>query len=1056
MKKLFSFAFSAFCLVSVLLVHEQVHGQINIMPGPAVTPVMMVENIVGEGITFDNVSFQGANVSRGIFTNGQTTNLGIASGIFLTSGSGFNIPGPNTTGSAGTNNGTPGHPLLTAITTTATYDAAVLSFDFVPESDTMRFRYVFGSEEYHEWVGSSYNDVFGYFVSGPNPMGGNYTNKNIAIIPGTTNTSVAINNVNNGYAPNGTAPTGPCMNCAYFNDNTGGLTLQYDGKTVVLIAWVLVVPCETYHIKIGVADAGDGIYDTGVFIEENSFESPKIDVELEPYPAGVSETMIEGCVWAEVIFTLPDASYAPVTICFDIQGTATNGLDYEFIDNCITFEEGQDTAIVNIVPLRDSIIEGDETIILIIENILGCIVRYDTITFIITDYIDMVTVASPNTAICAGMETQLHVKVFNGIPPYTYEWEGLEFTTDTIIVTPDTTTTYYFQAIDMCLDTITDSIKVIVFPIPEVDLGPDSLYMCEGDTIILDAGPNGILGYFWQNGAGGQYHTVTEPGFYFVTIAGSGGCINSDSVYVFQTVIEIDIGPDTNICVGESVVFTAPDGFESYVWQDGTTGQSYTASETGYYKLEVTLNGCTKADSAYLFVDDPNIGVELGNDTTVCAGTSIVLAPSGIYNTYLWSTGATTPSITVTEPGTYTLFVTSTCGEAEGSIKVNHWPAADPNLGPDLNLCYGESALLNPGPSFVAYKWQDNSINPFYTVSQGGMYYVTVTTAYGCQGSDTVFVQIGSIVDLGIEDTLTLCEGETITLDAQSGFDFYTWSNGEYGTNTINVEEGGWYKIDVNYFYGCPSADSVYIDAYPIPEAIITGDDFLCEGDTIWLSAPEGNFDYTWNNQQTNQPNYMVVQGGTYSLKMSNVCGVDTDTKTIEVRPLPQPESALGPDITLKFGESITLDAGEGTSFAWSSEPEVYIENPASQQITVPGMEDPVEYMVYVMLNGCSAEGFKVVAMHPPNRVGVPTAFSPNGDGVNDELRVLGSGFSDMIFRIYNRYGQLVFETRDSTIGWDGTVNGVKQEMEVYTYHIRVVFQDSDVVEETGTVTLLR
>ena len=216
-------------------------AQIDILPGPDVTPIDMVENIVGEGIMFDNVTFQGAYASRGIFANGGSTNLGIGSGIFLTSGAGYVIPGPNTSSSAGTSNGLGGHPSLNAITTATTYDAAVLEFDFVPESDTLRFKYVFGSEEYNEWVFSTYNDVFGYFVTGPNPEGGFYNDKNVAIVPGTVNTSVTINTVNYGYSPPNVVPIGPGVNSIYYSDNTFGLTLEYDGFTTVLIAWLLVV-----------------------------------------------------------------------------------------------------------------------------------------------------------------------------------------------------------------------------------------------------------------------------------------------------------------------------------------------------------------------------------------------------------------------------------------------------------------------------------------------------------------------------------------------------------------------------------------------------------------------------------------------------------------------------------------------------------------------------------------------------------------------------------------------------------------------------------------------
>jgi len=234
------------------MIPGMVNAQINVYPGTSVTPGMMVENITGKGIEYENIQFQGANNSRGTFTNGLTTNLGISSGIFICSGNGYNIPGPNNSGSAGTNNGMPGHPLLTSITITTTYDAAVLAFNFYPESDTILIKYVYGSEEYPG--GNLYSiDVFGFFVSGPNPAGGLYNNRIIARIPDTSaNYSVYD----------------------YMYSNWNGQTLQYDGFTTVLSAGLPVIPFESYHILLGVADVGDGIYDSGVFIEENSLMSP--------------------------------------------------------------------------------------------------------------------------------------------------------------------------------------------------------------------------------------------------------------------------------------------------------------------------------------------------------------------------------------------------------------------------------------------------------------------------------------------------------------------------------------------------------------------------------------------------------------------------------------------------------------------------------------------------------------------------------------------------------------------------------------------------------------
>ena len=130
--------------------------------------------------------------------------------------------------------------------------------------------------------------------------------------------------------------------------------------------------------------------------------------------------------------------------------------------------------------------------------------------------------------------------------------------------------------------------------------------------------------------------------------------------------------------------------------------------------------------------------------------------------------------------------------------------------------------------------------------------------------------------------------------------------------------------------------------------------------------------------------------------------------------------------------------------------------NPDQRMITVQGYGEPVEYEVYVELDGCSAEGFKTVSMFPPSKLGIPTAFSPNGDGPNDVLYIYGSGFREVDFRIYNRYGEQVFHTSDPLIGWDGTFNGAKQGVDVYTWTIRVVFEDGDVVEKAGNVSLLR
>ncbi len=233
----------------------------------------MVNNFILTGVTASNVLFTGDSNAVGSFTNGNTTNLGMSDGIILTTGAINGSPGIGDSALYFTNisNSTPGDALLTSIIQTApTFDAAVLEFDLVPVGTLLEFKYVFASEEYPEFVGSSFNDIFGFFINGPNPEGGNYVNNNIAIIPGT-NSVVCINNVN------------ATTNSTYFIDNLGsnGGSIVFDGFTTVLTAQVNVIPSSTYHLKMAIADVADNVFDSGIFLKAQSMKSYTPTVVLE-------------------------------------------------------------------------------------------------------------------------------------------------------------------------------------------------------------------------------------------------------------------------------------------------------------------------------------------------------------------------------------------------------------------------------------------------------------------------------------------------------------------------------------------------------------------------------------------------------------------------------------------------------------------------------------------------------------------------------------------------------------------------------------------------------
>lgn len=234
------------------------------------TPEQMAEILAGDGIEILSVSYTGADVSSCHFYGATIPEFVMEEGIALTSGAAYLIPGPNTNATSGANWGGLGDVDLSNVLSMTTYDATSLELIIKPEGDSLFFNFAFGSDEYNEFVnGTTGQEGCAIFISGPNPVGGNYEMENIALVPGT-NVPVAVNNVNNGWSYANVIPNGPCINCAYYLDNTYGLEIGYDGFTTKIDSSILVYPDSLYYIKIVVADVVDHIIDSGIFLEENS------------------------------------------------------------------------------------------------------------------------------------------------------------------------------------------------------------------------------------------------------------------------------------------------------------------------------------------------------------------------------------------------------------------------------------------------------------------------------------------------------------------------------------------------------------------------------------------------------------------------------------------------------------------------------------------------------------------------------------------------------------------------------------------------------------------
>ncbi|MFT5247866.1 MAG: hypothetical protein ACI943_002623, partial [Gammaproteobacteria bacterium] len=318
-------------LVLVAFILGTFSASAQLVVDPTATNAAMSSLIEGSGLTISNFTItSGAPDQYGTFTYTPDGVLGLDEGLLLTTGDLNQSFGPNNTGSASVNQPNYTDPDIVLISPLATNDAVVIEFDVVPKCDTIQIDFVFASEEYNEYVCSSFNDAFAFFVSGPG-IAGPYAGgaENFAILP--DGTDVSIGTVNNGSEGVWGNPVncGSLANGAFFVDNAGGADLQYDGYTIPLSAKGVVQPCETYHVKLVIADAGDGAWDSAVYLKSFSCPGQLVDITADP----IYSESVEGCQFALFYMERWGDITVPLDVDITIGGSATYGVDYILFDS---------------------------------------------------------------------------------------------------------------------------------------------------------------------------------------------------------------------------------------------------------------------------------------------------------------------------------------------------------------------------------------------------------------------------------------------------------------------------------------------------------------------------------------------------------------------------------------------------------------------------------------------------------------------------------------------------------------------------------------------------
>ena len=746
----------------------------------AMTPTQLVQNVLlGSGVTVSNITYQGGGNSRAKFSNGSATNLGLNSGIILSTGIVTQIANPQSYFMS-TNLGLAGDPNLNSISgATQTYDACVLQFDFVPLSDTVKFRYVFGSEEYPQYVCSQYFDVFGFFITGVNPSGGNYNNYNIARIPGT-NLPVGINSVNNGSPGSGYSSSG-CVSTAYHNyyvDNAAlnGQTICFGGFTKPLTAWCHVTPCQTYHVKLAVGEVGNGQYDSGVFLEANSFSTNTFTVHTSYSYTNLGNNAVEGCSNGIFSFVLSSPDAAPYPITYTIGGTATNGVDYTTIPTSVTIPPGQDSATVIISPFFDGIPEGTETVILTYTS--GCGTQSDTI--FIKDNNLLTLTANDSINICPGSSATLSVIPSGGMPPFSYIWGNGVGNVDTVTVNPAATTTYTVTVSDNCSQTVSHSIVVQIGTYSAAAIHTDeNCGQSNGTATVMPSG-NCSQGwtYIWSTVPAQTTAVATHlsSGVYNVT-ASCGACAATTSV-----TIENLAGPTVAITNSVNTICGFADGSVSalasgsyppfiYTWSNGASGDTLLNIHAGVYTVSVTdAFGCaTSAPVTITNTPGPALTVTTQDDVCYHAnGSATVVATGGVGNyTYLWSNGQSATSITGLTYGSYSVTVTDS--ECSSSATVNVVEAPGPKAGftvhPSvITLLDGPVSFVdNSTGNIVSWAWNfgdgttgnGSFIQHQYTALDAYPVTLIVTDVNGCMDTICDTVRVKNYFTLYIPNAFT-------------------------------------------------------------------------------------------------------------------------------------------------------------------------------------------------------------------------------------------------------------------------------------------------------------
>lgn len=554
----------------------------------------------------------------------------------------------------------------------------------------------------------------------------------------------------------------------------------------------------------------------------------------------------------------------------------------------------------------------------------------------------------------------------------------------------------------------------------------------------------------------------------------------------------LDLGNDTLLCAGASLLLDPElDSTATYLWQDGSTDSTFTVSQAGIYSLTVTQNECTAVDS--IAVVTPQEAVALGPDQEACGPAPLTIGPAfEVTGTYEWSTGSTEPSITVEEEGAYSLTLTTTCGTVTDEVAVSflELPVLNPaSTSPSCNEDNG-AVSINPtgGDPSTGIEWLDGGgavlAEDVLALENlpAGTYEVVLSVGPGCSVSNTFSLQALGAPSAEVTVSPPNCQGEAsgrLTLAVTGGAMPYTYEWSRNGvplsedTAVLNGLSPGLYAYTLTDANGCSlTQDSIALPDVPPINFTLEATDPACPGEATGriafsgLSGSTAPYTFALNGGPAQEETaFDGLEAGTYEVLIENNNNCDTSITLTLAEPSAVSLELLARPNPADFGDSVQLEAIASpaidpalSTLQWVADSGVVL---SCNDCLSPGLLATTSTDISLNLTlegGCSYTQSLFLQVNNDRRIYIPTAFSPNGDGRNDQFELyIGPGLGEIVnFKVFNRWGGLVFEGADRTAAWDGDFRGEPAPTGVYAYIVQAVWADGLLTTYEGEIHLIR